>query len=93
MAKIASCFKRLRSALLPTDRCREASGHPRRAITLPVYTVGLLLDHLSEALDRRRLRAMERICLEQAQLCGLPESRAALEEMVRNYRAAIDGAG
>lgn len=30
------------------------------------------------------LRDMKRICLEQARLCGLPESRAALEEMARN---------
>jgi hypothetical protein len=37
---------------------------------------------------------MERLCLKQAELCALPESRpgcrAALEEMARNYRAAID---
>jgi hypothetical protein len=32
--------------------------------------------------------AMERLCLEQARLCGLPESRVALEELARNYRAA-----
>jgi hypothetical protein len=61
-----------------------------RAIALPVYALRLLLDYLSAALDRRRLHALERICLEQARLCGLPESRAALEEMARNYRAAID---
>jgi hypothetical protein len=35
------------------------------------------------------LRAMERHCLEQARLCSLPESRAALEEIARNYREAI----
>jgi hypothetical protein len=38
---------------------------------------------------RRELRAMERLCLEQSQLCRLPESRAALEELAQNYRAAI----
>jgi hypothetical protein len=58
-------------------------------IALPVYTLALLLDYLSDVLDRRRLRAMERVCLEQARLCALPESRAALEELARNYRAAI----
>ena len=41
--------------------------------------------------SRCRLRTMERLYLEQARLCALPESRAALEELVRNYRAAIDG--
>ncbi len=35
------------------------------------------------------LRALERNCLEQARLCRLPESRAALEEIARNYREAI----
>ena len=33
---------------------------------------------------------MERHCLEQAPLCSLPESRAALEEIARNYREAIN---
>jgi hypothetical protein len=33
---------------------------------------------------------MERHCLERARLCGLPESRAALEEIARNYREAIN---
>jgi hypothetical protein len=36
------------------------------------------------------LRALERHCLEQARLCRLPESRAALEEIARNYREAIN---
>ena len=36
------------------------------------------------------LRDMERICLEQAEEAGTPEGWAALEEMARNYRAAID---
>jgi hypothetical protein len=38
----------------------------------------------------RELRALERRCLEQARLCCLPESRAALEEIARNYRDAIN---
>jgi hypothetical protein len=33
---------------------------------------------------------MERLCLEQTRLCALPESRAALEELARNYREAIE---
>lgn len=33
---------------------------------------------------------MERHCLEQARLCSLPELRAALEEIARNYREAIN---
>ena len=37
-----------------------------------------------------KLRALERHCLEQACLCDLAESRAALEEMARNYREAIN---
>jgi hypothetical protein len=36
------------------------------------------------------LRALERHCLEQARLCCLPESRAALEEIARNCREAIN---
>ena len=40
--------------------------------------------------DGMELRAMERHCLEQARLCSLPESRAALEEIARNYREAIN---
>jgi hypothetical protein len=38
---------------------------------------------------KAELRAMERVCLDQARLGALPESRAALEEMARNYRSAI----
>lgn len=48
----------------------------RRAIALTVYAIGLLRDYLRAARDRRRLRALERICLEQARLCNLPEPRA-----------------
>jgi hypothetical protein len=33
---------------------------------------------------------MERLCLAQALLCRLSESRVALEELARNYQAAID---
>jgi hypothetical protein len=33
---------------------------------------------------------MERHCLEQARWCSLPESRAAFEEIARNYREAIN---
>jgi hypothetical protein len=40
--------------------------------------------------DGVELRVMERHCLEQARLCSLPESRAALEEIARNYREAIN---
>ena len=69
---------------------QKARGRARQAVALPVYTVGLILDYLSDALDRRRLRTMERICLEQARLVRLPESRAVLEEMARRYRAATD---
>jgi hypothetical protein len=36
------------------------------------------------------LGALERHCLEQARRCRLPESRAALEEIARNYREAIN---
>jgi hypothetical protein len=36
------------------------------------------------------LGALERHCLEQARLCRLPETRAALEEIARNYREAIN---
>jgi hypothetical protein len=42
------------------------------------------------ALRALELRALERQCLEQARLCRLPESRAALEEIARNYREAIN---
>ena len=34
--------------------------------------------------------AMERLCLEQAWLCALPESRAAVEEPARNHREAVE---
>jgi hypothetical protein len=34
------------------------------------------------------MRTVERLCLEQARLCALPESRAALEEMAHSYRRA-----
>jgi hypothetical protein len=61
-------------------------------IALPVYTIGLLLDYLSAARDRRRLRALERICLEQARLCSLPDAKAAFEEIARNYRRAAGDA-
>ena len=37
-----------------------------------------------------KLRALERHCLEQACLCDLAECRAALEEIARNYREAIN---
>jgi hypothetical protein len=33
-------------------------------------------------------RAMERLCLEQAALCVLQESREALEQIALNYRTA-----
>lgn len=52
MAKITSCFKQLSPALLPTYRCREAIGHLRQTIALPVYTLGLLMNYLSAALGR-----------------------------------------
>jgi hypothetical protein len=58
----------------------------RRAIALPVHAIGLLRDYLRVSRDRRRLRALERICLEQARLCNLPEAKAAFEEVARNYR-------
>jgi hypothetical protein len=64
----------------------------RQAIALPVYAIGLLLDYLRDARDQRRLRALERICLEQARLCNLPEARAAFEEVARNYRRAAGDA-
>jgi hypothetical protein len=62
----------------------------RQALALPVNAIGRFLDYLRVARDRRRLRTLERICLEQARLCALPESRVALEELAKNYRAAID---
>jgi hypothetical protein len=37
---------------------------------------------------KAELRAMERLCLEQAELCVLPESRKALRLIALNYRAA-----
>jgi len=71
---------------------QKAPGRARQTIALPVYRLGMFLDYLNAAFDRRRLRTMEGTCLEQARLCGLPESRsesrAALEEMARNYRTA-----
>ena len=36
------------------------------------------------------LRAMERLCPEQAELCVLPVSREALEGLALNYRAAAE---
>jgi len=39
------------------------------------------------------LRAMERLCLEQAALCVLQESREALEQIALNYRTAAGAAG
>jgi hypothetical protein len=57
-----------------------------RAIALPVHAIGLLLDYLRVARDKRRRRALERICLEQGRLCSLPEAKAAFEEVARNYR-------
>jgi hypothetical protein len=38
-------------------------------------------------------RAMERLCLEQAALCVLQESREALEQIALNYRTAAGAAG
>jgi hypothetical protein len=64
----------------------EVACDLRRAIALPVYAIGLLLDYLRVARDRRRLRALERVCLEQARLCNLPEAKAAFEEVARSYR-------
>jgi hypothetical protein len=55
----------------------------RRIITI----IGWLISRCWKA----ELRALERICLEQARLCALPESRAALRELARNYRAAAEG--
>jgi hypothetical protein len=59
-----------------------------RAIALPAYALGLLLDYLRDARNRRRLLALERICLEQARLYSLPEAKAAFEQVARNYRRA-----
>jgi len=36
------------------------------------------------------LRAMERLCLDQAALCVLPESREALERIALDYRTAAE---
>ena len=39
---------------------------------------------------RDELLALELFCLQQADLCILPESRAGLRELAGNYRAAAD---
>ena len=62
----------------------------RRTLALPVYAIGLLRDYLRAARDRRRLRAVERLCLEQASLCKSADARTAYESLAGNYRAAID---
>ena len=92
MALLTAIAVLLGLILLAAIRCfaQKAWGRARQTIAPPVYTLGLLLDYLNAAFDRRRLRTMERVCREQARLCALLESRAALEELARNYREAID---
>ena len=41
--------------------------------------------------DHDELPRLERICLEQAELCRDDASRAAYLSMAENYRAAADG--
>jgi hypothetical protein len=52
--------------------------------------LALCLRYMTALLERRQLRGMERLCLEQAELCVLPESRQALRVIALNYRAAAE---
>jgi hypothetical protein len=54
------------------------------------FIAGLSRRSSASGVDGVELQAMERRCLEQARLCRLPESKAALEEIARNYREAIN---
>jgi hypothetical protein len=73
-------------AWLPAREPPKVPGRLRRANALPACAIGPLQDYLRAARGWRRLRSLERICLEQARLCRLPETKAAYEEIARNYR-------
>jgi hypothetical protein len=50
-------------------------------------TAGSLIAGMGNDPDVEELRRLERVCLEQAELCETPEGKAALLSMAADYRA------